>query len=222
MTSDVPRRLARCGLVFLLLWAGRGAASAEGPTPAETPEPGTTRADIQRTLQDVQRKYGADAVLLQGSLLGNAIRSGSVLEATIAVDGFEERAGKRLLSFTLGTGIVYDDRVSTAETRAAHIWTGVVVASLREFRRLNLTADGVGFRIGYTHRPYPPETADLRTELRDRPGTAEILSCSLLLDDVAAFGAGALTPQELADRATVLVNDRPERLRLPVTTAPAP
>ncbi len=222
MTSNLPCRLARYGLTLLLLWAGDQTAQAQAPAPAETPEPGTRRAEIQHALQEVQRKYGADAVLLQGSLLGNAIRSGSLLEATIAVDGFQERAGKRLLSFSLGTGIVYDDGVSTAETRAAHIWTDVVVASLREFRRLNVTADGVGLQIGYTHRPYPPDTADLRTELRDDPGTTETLSCSVLLDDVAALGAGTISPQELADRASVLVNDTPHRLTLPVTPTPTP
>jgi hypothetical protein len=220
MTPDVPVRLTLCALV--LLWVSSTAAAAQPVTPAESPEPGTTRAEIQRALQEVQRKYGADAVLLQGSLMGNAIRNGSLLETTIAVDGFEEQAGKVLLNFTLGTGIVYDDRVSTAEDRAADIWTGVVVTTLRDFRRLNLSADAVGFRIGYTHRPYPPETADLRTELRDDPGVVETLSCSVLLDDVAAFGAGALTPQELADRATVRVNDSPQRLKLPATPAPTP
>ena len=82
-----------------------GADNQEPP-----PEEGTSRKEILDTLHDLQRKYGSDAVLMEGHLLGQAIRSGSILEAVISVSGVEERDGKRFLAFKLETGIVYNDR----------------------------------------------------------------------------------------------------------------
>jgi len=190
-----------------------GQAANDATLEASDPEPGTTRKEILHTLQEVERKYGRDAVLMQGHLLGQAVRSGSVLAAEIGVAGVEEREGKRFLTFKLDTGIVYNDRDVVAAARSARVWSDIVEGTLRQFRTLSVPADGVAVLVGYTHKPYA-DLADLRAHLGEGHGDPEAVAFYVLLSDVAALNADHLTAQQLVDRSAVLVNGVPTRIVL--------
>jgi len=180
----------------------------------EPAEPGTTRVEILQAMHDLQRKYGADAVLMEGQLLSQAIRGGSVLEASISVPGLEERDGKHYLGFTLETGIVYNDREVSAAARRVHAWTEIVETTLHKFSALNVSADGLAIRLGYTHKPYDDE-ADLRTHLHEGHGDPETTTFYLLLADVADLLAKRISAQQLVQRATILVDGAAAELLLP-------
>lgn len=187
----------------------------------EAEEPGTTRQEIVNTLHDVQRKYGSDAVMLQGHLLGQAIRAGSITDAAIRVSGIEERNGKRFLAFKLDTGIIYNDREVSAASRRTRVWNDLVEASLRKFHALDVPADGIALLLGYAHQPYAGE-AELRTHLRDAPGDAEAMAVYLLRADVIELTADRIDGQQLIDRSTVLIDGAPARLVLDPPAAPTP
>lgn len=221
----VLSRLSR-GAVFVLVicipiaatMTGRVARAAERA--AADAEPGTSKQEILHALHEIEQKYGRDAVLMQGYLLGQAIRSGSVLDAVIGVSGIEERDGKRFLAFKLETGIVYNDRDTAAAARSARTWTDIVEATLRQFRTMSVPADGVAFLISYTHKPYT-DLSDLRAHLSEGHGDPEVIAFYLLLADVAALHAEHLTAQQLVDRSTVLINGMPARIVLvPATPSP--
>lgn len=196
--------------------------SAQEPRPAETPEGPSPHEEITHTLKDVQRKYGSDAVMLEGHLLGHAVRTGSVGEAAVSVGGFEERDGKRFLTFKLDTGIIYNDREVSAAARPALVWSEIVEASLRKFRTLTVPADGVALTLGYAHRPYADE-AELRAHLRDQPGDPEAAVFYLLVSDVSELIADRITGQQLVERSTAFLNGAPAHIVLaaPTPTPPA-
>jgi hypothetical protein len=176
------------------------------------------RKEILSALKDVQRQYGKDAVMMEGQLLGQAIRSGSIVDAVISIPGIEEREGRRYLVFKLETGIIYNDRELTTAARPIRLWTDVVEPSLRKFQALNLPADGVGLIVAYTHKEYADE-ADLRAHLHESSGEPESVTFYVLSSDVAELTANRITAQQAIDRATVLVNGAPTHL---VLEAPTP
>lgn len=197
--------------------AAHMAQAQQWKPPADAEQSGI-RKEILSSLHDVQRQYGKDAVMMEGQLLGQAIRSGSIVDAIISIPGFEERDGRRYLAFKLDTGIIYNDREVTPAARPVRLWTDIVEPSLRQFQELKLPADGVALLLAYAHKQYTDE-ADLRAHLRDSPGEAESVAFYVRSSDVAELTANRITGQQLIDRATVLFNGSPTRLAL---EAPAP
>ncbi len=200
-----------------------GAAPIHGEESRSAEQP-SSRQEIAEAMRELEGSYGKDAVALEGQLLGQAARSGSVLPAVISVPGIRERDGTRFLAFDLDTGIVFNDRDTTAEQRASEVWTQIVVPSLRQFPTLTLPADGVALLISYRHRPYA-DLAELRTHLRDDPGPTEAAAFYVRIKDAAEFTATRITSQQLVDRSTVLVDGTARRLTVteptPIPTADA-
>ena len=181
------------------------------------PEAGTTHQEIVDALHDLQRKYGSDAVLMEGHLLGQAVRSGSMLEAVISVTGVEERNGKRFLAFKLETGIIYNDRELAPHERSARAWTDIVEATLRKFHKPSVPADGIAVLVSYTHKPYT-DLSDLRAHLNEGHGEPEALAFYVLVPDIVELNADRITAQQLIDRSTFLLNGEPARLLLGTPT----
>jgi hypothetical protein len=210
-------RLALCMSAAALLAMACSPAARAADDPEASPEPGTTRKEIQDSLHELQRKYGPDAVLMEGALLGQAIRSGSILEAVIAVPGVEEHNGKRFLAFKLETGIIYNDREVAPQERSMRVWSDIVEASLRQIRKPSFPADGLVVVVSYTHKPYG-DLSDLRARLKDSHGEPETAAFYLLTPDVIELNADRITPQQLMDRSTILLNGEPAHVTLPVPT----
>ena len=197
--------------------AAHMAQAQQWKAPADAEQSGI-RKEILSSLHDVERQYGRDAVMMEGQLLGQVIRSGSIVDAVISISGFEERDGRRYLAFKLDTGIIYNDREVTPAARPVRLWTDIVEPSLRKFEKLNLPADGVVLVLAYAHKQYVDE-ADLRAHLRDSPGDPESVAFYIRSADVAELTANHITGQRLIDRATVLFNGAPAHL---VLGAPTP
>jgi hypothetical protein len=210
-------QVARCVSLLALFTIACGASTLLADDQEPPPEPGTTRKEIQDSLHDLQRKYGSDAVLMEGALLGQAIRSGSILEAVISVSGIEERNGKRFLTFKLETGIIFNDRQVAPHERFVRAWSEIVEASLRQFRKPSFPADGIVVVVSYTHKPYG-DLADLHAQLKEGHGEPEAVAFYLLTPDVVELNADRITPQQIIDRSTVLLNGEPAQLTLPVPT----
>ena len=226
MSSRLRSRLARALAVLVAIGIHNATASAAEPQfrgtpgPDDTIEAATTRKEVLQALQDVQRKYGADAVMMEGHLIGQAIRGGSIVEAEVSVPGIEERDGKRFLTFKVETGIIYNDREITPAARPARVWADVVETTLRKFHALTLPADGIALRCGYAHKPYIDEP-DLRAHLSEGRGDPEAAAFYLLLSDVTELMSNRITGQQLADRSIILVDGTAMHVVLPAPT-PAP
>jgi hypothetical protein len=196
-------------LVVILVAAATTRASEDGPIPSSL----GSNAEVLDALMDVRRKYGGDAVLLEGYLLTHAIQGGSVGETVVSVPGFQERDRKKYLAFRLETGIVYNDHEISAEGRLSRTWSRIVERTLKKFRAFDFAADGLAFHVTYAHKSYRDE-ADLRLHLRESPGDSEAAVFYLLTSDVHELIAQRIDGQQLADRAIVLVDGSARRVRV--------
>jgi len=191
------------------------------PLPAQAPPAAgdgpSSKTEIFNAMQDVQRKYGSDAVMLQGHLMSQAVHNGAIGETVASVGDVENHDGKRFLVVQLETGIVYNDREISAAARPARLWSDIVEASLRKFHTLTVPADGIALRLGYRHREYDTE-AEVRAHFREQPGTPESAVFYLLLPDVIDLLSDRITAQQLVERSTTLVNDTPAHFELAVPT----
>jgi hypothetical protein len=210
--------ISLCTIVAAIVLTGGHGARAQQWKPHLDEEQSGIRKEILASLHDVQRKYGKDAVMMEGQLLGQVIRSGSIVDAVISIPGVEEHGGRRYVAFKVETGIIYNDHELIAAARPVRVWADIVEPSLRKFKTLDLPADGVALLFAYTHKEYADE-ADLRAHLHESPGDAESVAFYVLSSDVTELTAERITGQQFIDRATVLVNGSPTRL---VLEAPTP
>jgi hypothetical protein len=198
-----------CAVAAMVAWGAVTPLSVARAQPA--PPRGGPSRDVLNALGGVRSRYGADAVMIEGFLMGHAIEGGSVLETSVTVAGIEELNARRYLTFKLDTGIVYNDHDVSPETRTGRIWTRIVERTLRRFRSIKVPADGMQFFVTFTHRPYVEEPG-WRVELNRDHGTAESVAFYLSNSDVAEFLTARITAQQLLDRTTVLVDGAPQRV----------
>lgn len=198
-----------CAVAAMVAWG----AVARPPLARAQPAPprGGPNREVLNALGDVRSRYGADAVMIEGFLMGHAIEGGSVLETSVTVTGIEDLNARHYLTFKLETGIVYNDHGISPETRTGRTWTRIVEKTLRRFRSIKVPADGMQFLITYTHRPYVEEPG-WRVDLNRDHGTTESVAFYLSNSDVADFLAAHITAQQLLDRTTVLVDGAPKRV----------
>jgi len=219
-------------LLLITALAGSGLTAAvradETPTPPVDP-PSNPAADsvaarnqqkIMETLRRLEKKFGRDAVLLSGYALSLAVRHGAILEAEANLRGYEERGGQRFLTLHLASGIVFNDNDHSAAQRPMRVWTNIIEPSLRQLAEgISVGAEGVAFHVTYAHKAYKDEY-ELRDHLKDGRGDQETAKYFVRVTDVTEMLAQRLSGQQLADRATILVNDQPTQLTLEPTPAP--
>jgi hypothetical protein len=189
------------------------------PAPARAEEP-SSRKEIVQALNELRDRYGIDAVRMQTLLLQAAVNGGSVLEASAGIGGIEEHDGKRYLRFDLATGIVYDDGAVKEGERPARIWADVVDPSLRQFKTLEIPADGVTLHIRFQHLAYR-DRSDLLRKNAEQPAPSDEIELRFHNGEIVEFAHQRLTAGDLLGHASVLLNGKPSRIDLGAAT-PAP
>jgi len=163
----------------------------------------------------VASAFGPDAVLTQAYLLNQAVRAGSVLEATVHRPVLQALGAKQFPAFVLDSGIVFNDRDISADARMVRVWKDLLEPVLQRHGKFDLPADGVAFDIRYYHRAYADEE-DLRARIaREGRGQSERAVFFFSLEDLRALLEKRLTAQELLDRSVIMRDGRRCTLRLP-------
>jgi len=193
----------RIAFAALLLFA---AGTARALEPPKVDSDTVAVEQMMLSLGEVARAFGPDAVVLQTALLNEAVRNGSILEATVQAPAYEQREGRKYVSFTLESGIVYNDKDVSAEDRVRRTWKEIVATALRRLTELQLKAEGLAVKVGYHHRAYDSERT-LREELPAGRGEPEKMSYFLAIDDAAGVAKGTLDPDVALGRSTVLRGD---------------
>ncbi len=199
-----------CGwsVVFLLLIA-REARTEEGlPWGGGSPP-----AELFKLLQDLDRQYGPDTVTLVSWLLDAATHSGSVLTASVQVNGNETREDAKFLVFQVDTGIIFNTRTEDQNGRLTVLWEKILAKAFVHLDTLRVPADGVMVNLLYHYKSFP-ETDDL-SEHVDEPGPIEEAKFYFRTDPLRAFLSKELSPQILLSRSQVLINDTPIIFTLP-------
>src|SRR5215813_3214838 len=196
-------------LVLLLLLIAREARPEENlPWGGGAPPP-----ELFKLLQELNHQYGPDAVTLVTWLLDAAARSGSVLTASVQVNGNETREDAKFLAFQVDTGIIFNTRTVDQNGRLAVLWDKILAKAFTHLETLQVPADGVVVNLLYHYKSFP-ETDDL-SEHVDEPGPIEEAKFYFRTDPLQAYLQKELSPQTLLARSQVLINDTPATLTLP-------
>jgi hypothetical protein len=189
--------------------------SVSQPTWADESSPwkATPSTELLQLLEDVHEQYGPDTVSLLGLLLHTTNHSGSVLTASVRVNGPEKRANSTFLSFQVETGLIFNTTTTDQATRLSTLWKKILAESFARLKTLHVPADGVTVSLHYYHRPY----GDLEDEsdLTDEPGTAEEAKFYFKGEQLQAFLGNTLPAQDLISHSLILVNNTPVVLVLP-------
>jgi hypothetical protein len=213
------------GLVLSLLLAGPVSAASED-LPQGLPPAGN--ADQRRAVLELMRqnkeKYGEDVALLQGLLLTHSLQGEAVLSTESTIVGFEERDGKKYVTFRVASGVVLNDKTLDRDQRLERIWHVVLERTLLRYPKFTSPGDGLAVEVLYNHRPYE-QVDDLYVD--DNEGAVERAKFYLSSPDLADFLAHRIGPQDFLERSRILVDDRPVKLRLtevllPERPAPQP
>ena len=174
---------------------------------------------LSELLEDLHQKYGPDTIALLGRLLDTATRSGGLRTASVEITGEETREGQTFLTFQVETGLVLNSRLLSQTDQLGVLWTKIVAKAFAAFPALQFPTDGVLIALRYHNKSYTT-----REELYkgiDEPGAAGQAKFFFLEESLQAFLDGEVSAQELLTQATVLVNDSPVTLLLPVSPVPA-
>jgi len=203
-------RRTLCGwLVLFLLVIARETRPEEGlPWGGGAPP-----AELFKLLQDLNRQYGPDTVTLVSWLLDAATRSGSVLTASVQVNGNESREDVKFLVFQVDTGIIFNTRTVDQNGRLAILWDKILAKAFTHLETLRVPADGVMVNLLYHYQSFP-ETDNL-SEHVDEPGPIEEAKFYFRTDPLRAYLSKELSPQILLSRSQVLINNTPAILTLP-------
>jgi hypothetical protein len=202
------RKRVRYYLIALLLITAQKAHATENVPGVATPPP-----EVLKLLQDLNRQYGPDTVTLVTWLLDAAVRSGSVLPASVRVSGYETREGIKFLAFRVETGLIFNTRVLDQTQRLAVLWGKVLEKAFAPLDTLRVPADGVMIELIYHYKSYA-DTDEL-SEHVDEPGTLEGAKFYFRGDPLRAFLNEELSPQTLLTHTQVLVNGTPVNFALP-------
>ena len=201
------------GLVLSLLLAGSVLAASSEDLPNGLPPVGN--ADQRRAVLELMRqnkeKYGDDVALLQGLLLTHSLQGEAVLSTESTIVGFEERDGKKYVTFHVASGVVLNDKAFDRDRRLERIWHVVLERTLLRYPKFNVPADGLAVEIQYNHRPYE-QVNDVYED--DNEGTVERAKFYLAAADLSDFLAHRIGPQDFLERSRILLDDQPVKLRL--------
>jgi hypothetical protein len=192
------------------MWSVPSTADEDQPLAGSPPE------ELLGLLQQIHEQYGADAVTLVSWLLDATVRSGSILTASIKVNGLEDHLNQRFLVFRLETGIIFNSLALDQTGRLNALWEEIAAPALSHLDVLTIPTDGVMINFLCNYKPYQDREELART--LDDVGTLEEAKFYLLAEELQAYLSKTLGAQELIDRSTVTVNGAPVRLLLSTTS----
>jgi len=206
------RKILCCSLVVFLLAFNREAHTQEGlPWQGGPPS-----VELMKLLKELNQQYGPDTVTLVSWLLDAATRSGSVLTASVKVNGTETRENRQFLVFQVDTGIIFNTQTIDQNGRLTALWEQILAKALTRLETARFPADGVMVDLLYHSKSFP-ETDDI-TDHIDEPGPVEEAKFYFRTDPLRAFLNKELSPQALLTRSHILVNDVPVTITLPAGT----
>jgi len=209
-----PFLLCGCGSLLLFALLAGDACGADAEQKFEQPQgfdDPVRNEEMLKSLAEVARAFGPDAVILQTALLNEAVRNGSLLEARVDAPAYTERDGRKYVVFTLESGIVYNDNSVSAEERVRRTWRDIVATAFRRLPELNIKGDGVAVSVGYHHRSYEDER-HLRDELPEKRGEAEKVSYFVGLEDAHRLVKGTADADAVLHRTAIVRGGEPVRL----------
>ena len=106
---------------------------AEDKKPGRTPEQQAALENVAGELRRIASAHGPDSVVLQSKLLVRSMSAGAVGPTEVRVAGPSTgEAGPGHLEIDVETGLIFDEKTTTAESRRETVWKDVALPVLDE------------------------------------------------------------------------------------------
>jgi hypothetical protein len=197
-------------VLLLLVWSVPSVADEEQPRRNSPPK------ELLSLLHEIHKQYGADTVALVSWLLDATVHNGSILTASIKVNGLENHFGQNFLVLRLETGMIFNSLALDQAGRLEALWQQIIAPAFTQLKTLTIPADGVMVSLLYNYKPYQ-DTEELIHTL-DNVGTPEEAKFYFPSEALRAYLSTALSPQELIDHSTITVDGTPVPLFLSTTS----
>lgn len=100
--------------------------------PERTPEQQARLDAVANELKRLANESGPDSVVIQAKLLVRAMGAGAVGPTEVRVAGESDSAGPEFLEIDIETGLFFDEKTTTADSRRDTIWKDIAVPVLDE------------------------------------------------------------------------------------------
>jgi hypothetical protein len=113
--------------------------------PARTPEQQAQLDAVANELKRLATEFGPDSVVLQAKILLRCTSAGAVGPVEVHVAGPSSSAGPDFLQLAIGTGLFFDGRTTTPESRRDTVWKDIVLPVLEEMQSFKIDPSGLEF-----------------------------------------------------------------------------
>jgi hypothetical protein len=196
------------GLVVLV-----GLTTLQAQASEDVPHPASPPPEVLEFLKEQAKEYGPDSVSLLTWLIEATTRSGSILTASVKINGYETQHDRKFLVFRIDTGLIFNSRLYNQTARLATLWTKILAYAFAQVDPLNLPAEGIVIDFLYHHKMLA-DAEDLAEHV-DAPGTVEEAKFYFFERPLLAFLSKQISAQSLLDQSDVVLNETSVRLVLP-------
>ena len=150
--------------------------------PGRTPEQQAALDAVTNELKRIAETWGPDAVVLQSKLLIRAMQAGALGATEVKVAGASPVAGPEHLEIDVDTGLFFDGRTSTGQTRSDRVWTEVALPVLDEMKSFRIEPAGLELVLLYNVKDLEPGTVLDATAPSRHEGVRVTLAKATLAD----------------------------------------
>lgn len=111
--------------------------------PGRTPEQQAHLDAVTGELKRLANESGPDSVVLQAKLLVRSMGAGAVGPTEVRVAGQSGKAGPGFLEIDITTGLYFDAKTTTAESRRESVWKDVALPVLDEMVSFKIEPSGL-------------------------------------------------------------------------------
>jgi len=135
--------------------------------PGRTPEQQAAIDEVASELRRIASKFGPDSVVLQSKLLIRSMAAGAVGPTEVRVAGPSTGdAGPGHLEIDIETGLFFDEKTTTADSRRDTVWKEVAAPVLDEMVSFHIEPEALELVFLFDVQQFASETPDLSAESR--------------------------------------------------------
>lgn len=127
--------------------------------PARTPEQQAQLDAVTNELKRLANEYGPDSVVLQAKLLIRSMASGALGASEVKVAGPSTVAGDGYLELDVETGLYFDGRTTTPESRRDEVWKSVALPVLDQMVTFKIEPGSLEMVLLYDVQDLEPGTS---------------------------------------------------------------
>lgn len=181
--------------------------------PGRTAEQQANLEAVSKELKRLANTNGPDSVVLQSKMLIRSMSAGAVGPTEVRVAGPSKEAGSDHLEIDVETGLYFDEKTTTAESRRDKVWKEVATPVLDEMVSFHIAPESLELVFLYDVQP-AANHGELVTFDVSAPASHESFRVRLARPVLEAIVANQIENEAMAEKAVftpVVAVPKPQR-----------